>query len=63
MTELEIEFQLTRVCVYCGGYSETPRALCDICYVLHMLKVCEARPMSCHACNMSEMEGEDDVEL
>lgn len=48
---------ITQTCVYCGGYSETPRALCDTCYVLHMVKACEARPGSCHACNMIEMEG------
>ena len=56
MTELEIEEQLTRVCTYCGGYSETPRALCNTCEVLHMVKACEARPMSCHACNMIDMD-------
>ena len=44
-------------CFYCGGYSETSRALCDTCHVLHMVKACEARPGSCHACNMIEMEG------
>jgi len=48
---------VTRTCFYCGGYSETPRALCDTCHVLHMVKACEARPGSCHACNMIEMEG------
>ena len=45
-------------CVYCGGYSEYARALCIACMDEHNAKACEARPMSCHACNMIKMEGE-----
>ena len=58
MTELELEteFQLTRACVYCGGYSEYPRALCNECLDTHNAKACEARPMSCHACNMIQLD-------
>ena len=57
MTELEIEEQLTRVCVYCGGYSQLPRALCNECLDAHNAKACEElRPMACHACNMIAMD-------
>ena len=47
-------------CVDCGGYSEYPRALCIACMEAHKNgPTCEARPMSCHACNMIDMEAWD----
>ena len=51
---------ITRVCTYCGGYSEYLRALCNACMDAHNAgPTCEARPMSCHACNMIDMEAWD----
>ena len=63
MEDIDYTYHLTRVCTECGCYSEYPRALCNACMDAHDAKACEARPMSCHACNMIEMEGEDDVDL
>jgi uncharacterized OB-fold protein len=63
MEDMDYMEILMSECVDCGGYSEYPRALCIACMEAHNAKACEARPGSCHACNMIEMEGEDDVEL
>ena len=51
-----LEELVTRTCAYCGGYSESPRALCNTCEVLHMVKACESRHGACHACNMIELD-------
>ena len=59
-TRMEYMEHITRVCEYCGGYSEYPRALCNACMEAHNDgPTCEARPGSCHACNMIDMEGAD----
>ena len=52
MNEIEIEDSILSTCTYCGGWSEYLRALCNECYGAHDIHACEARPMSCHACNM-----------
>jgi uncharacterized OB-fold protein len=57
---VEVEnYDMLKVCVYCGGYSEYPRALCVECFDAHKAKACEElRPMACHGCNMiDEWEG------
>ena len=56
---MDEEHDILKVCVYCGGYSEYPRALCVACFDAHKAKACEElRPMACHACNMiNEWEG------
>ena len=59
MEDIDYLKHITRVCEYCGGYSEYPRALCNACMEAHNAKTCEARPMSCHACNMIDMEAWD----
>lgn len=57
MEDMEDMEHITRVCEYCGGYSEYPRALCNACMEAHNAKACEeSRPMACHACNMNDME-------
>lgn len=56
---MEYMEHITRVCEFCGGYSEYLRALCNACMEAHNATQCEARPMSCHACNMIDMEGAD----
>ena len=53
-------YNMTRICTYCGGYSEYARALCNACMEAHNDgPTCEARPGSCHACNMIDMEAWD----
>lgn len=56
---MDEEYDMLKVCVYCGGYSEYPHALCVACFDAHKAKACEElRVGACHACNMiNEWEG------